>query len=99
MKNLIERDKKRRYLFNKFEKKRLELLKIIHNKALPQNIRWQATQKLFSLPKDSSKTRVRNRCVLTGRGRAIYRQFRLSRIMLRDLGSKGYIPGLRKSSW
>jgi len=99
MKNLIERDKKRRYLFNKFEKKRLELSSIIHNKALPQNIRWKATQKLASLPKDSSKTRLRNRCVLTGRGRATYRQFRLSRIMLRDLGGKGFIPGLRKSSW
>lgn len=99
MKNLIQRDKKRRYLFQKFEKKRLGLLALTHNKKLPQDIRWKASQILADLPKNSSKTRIRNRCIITGRGRAIYRQFRLSRILLRKLGSQGDIPGLRKSSW
>jgi small subunit ribosomal protein S14 len=99
MKNLIERDKKRRYVFNKFEKKRLGVFAITQYKTFPQNIRWKASQIVAGLPKDSSKTRIRNRCVITGRGRAVYRQFRISRILLRNLGGKGNIPGLRKSSW
>ena len=61
--------------------------------------REAAVAQLQSLPRDSSKSRLRNRCAITGRPRGFYRKFRLSRVMLRELGNKGLIPGLTKSSW
>ena len=70
-----------------------------HDKKLPMEERFAATLKLAELPRNSSKTRIRNRCELSGRPRAYYRKHRLSRIALRELGSKGLIPGLVKSSW
>ena len=60
---------------------------------------FEASLKLASLPRNSSRVRVQNRCEITGRPRAVYRKFRLGRIMLRDLASKGQIPGMVKSSW
>jgi small subunit ribosomal protein S14 len=96
---LITRDKKRRKLLNLYEKKRLILKGILTNNNVEQNIRWKAGLLLSKLPKDSSKTKVNNRCILTGRSRAIDRDFKISRICLRELGESGCIPGLKKSSW
>ena len=72
---------------------------IIADKTKPMEERFAATLKLAEMPRNSSTTRIRNRCELTGRSRAYYRKFRLSRIMLRELANKGLIPGVIKSSW
>jgi small subunit ribosomal protein S14 len=99
MKNLLTRDKEKRKLIFKYEYKKLNFKKIIGNSELCSNLRWEANLKLSSLPKDSSKTRLKNRCVMTNRGKAIHRHFKISRIILRQLGVSGEISGLRKSSW
>ena len=83
----------------KFAGRRTRLKAIAHDKDLPMEERFAATLKLAELPRNSSATRIRNRCELTGRPRAFYRKHKLSRIALRELGSKGLIPGLVKSSW
>ncbi len=95
----IEKNKRRRRLVKKFASLRARLKAIVHDKKLPMEERFAATLKLAELPRNSSATRVRNRCELTGRPRGYYRKHRLSRIALRELGSKGLIPGLIKSSW
>jgi len=95
----IEKNKRRRKLTKKFAGRRAKLKAIVQDKSLPVEERFAATLKLAELPRNSSATRVRNRCELTGRPRAYYRKHRLSRIALRELGSKGLIPGLVKSSW
>ncbi len=95
----VEKNKKRRKMAKKFAGKRTRLKAIAHDKALPMEERFAATLKLAELPRNSSATRIRNRCELTGRPRAYYRKLKLSRIALRELGSKGLIPGLVKSSW
>ena len=92
-------DKKRRAKFKQYESKRIHLLSLIHDESLPLNLRLIYTARLAELPRSSSKTRIRNRCILTGRGRGVYSYFRLSRIALRDLASKGYLSGITKSSW
>ena len=73
--------------------------KIIKDQSIAPDERFQATLKLDELPKNSSKVRKRNRCALTGRPRSYYRKFNLSRIALRDLASRGELPGVVKSSW
>ena len=95
----VERDKKRRRLIKRFSNKR-SILKgqIMDREAAPEE-RFRAALELAELPRNGAKVRARNRCGLTGRPRAYYRKFNLSRIALRDLGSKGQIPGLTKSSW
>jgi small subunit ribosomal protein S14 len=98
-KSAVERDLKRRRLAKSLSRKRQELKAIIYNRDLPAEERFQATLALAELPRNSSKTRVRNRCALTGRPRAHHRRFRLSRIALRDLASRGELPGVTKSSW
>ena len=95
----IEKNKRRRKLTKKFASRRAKLKAIVQDKSLPVEERFAATLKLAELPRNSSATRIRNRCELTGRPRAYYRKHRLSRIALRELGSKGLIPGLVKSSW
>jgi len=95
----IEKNKRRRKLTKKFASRRAKLKAIVQDKNLPVEERFAATLKLAELPRNSSATRIRNRCELTGRPRAYYRKHRLSRIALRELGSKGMIPGLVKSSW
>ena len=72
---------------------------IIADKTKPMEERFAATLKLAEMPRNSSATRIRNRCELTGRPRSNYRKNKLSRIALRELGSKGLVPGLVKSSW
>jgi small subunit ribosomal protein S14 len=96
---VIERNKKRRELVKKNASKRAKLKAIIKNRSLPPEERFMATLKLAEMPRNSSKTRIRNRCALTGRPRAYYRKLNLSRIALRDLASRGELPGVTKSSW
>ena len=95
----IQRNLKRIKLSKKFLKKREDLKKIIKNKKLPLVDRFAAQLKLAKIPRNSSKTRIRNRCEITGRPHGVYRKLKISRIALRDLASKGKIPGMTKSSW
>tara|TARA_Y100001970_G_scaffold143916_1_gene176810 strand:+ start:1120 stop:1425 length:306 start_codon:yes stop_codon:yes gene_type:complete len=95
----IQRNLKRIKLSKKFDKKRKKLRAIVRNKKLPLNERFSAQLKLSKLPKNSSKTRVRNRCEITGRPHGVYRKLRISRIALREMASDGKIPGMTKSSW
>ena len=95
----IQRNLKRIRLVKKFLKKRENLKKIIKNKKLPLEERFAAQLKLAKLPRNSSKVRIRNRCEITGRPHGVYRKLKISRIALRDLASKGKIPGMTKSSW
>ena len=95
----INKNNRRIKLSNKFYSKRLKLKKIVMNKKLPLEERFKAQLKLTKLPKNSARTRIRNRCEITGRPHGVYRKLRISRIALRDLASKGRIPGMTKSSW
>jgi small subunit ribosomal protein S14 len=95
----IERNKKRERLAKKYAARRAKLRAAALNESLPLEERFAARLKLAQLPRNSSATRIRNRCELTGRPRAFYRKLKLSRIALRDLASKGQIPGMVKSSW
>ena len=97
--SMIQRNLKRIKLVKKFLKKRESLKKIIKNKKLPLEERFAAQLKLAKIPRNSSKVRIRNRCEITGRPHGVYRKLRISRIALRDLASKGIIPGMTKSSW
>ncbi|MBT8472604.1 MAG: 30S ribosomal protein S14 [Marinicaulis sp.] len=98
-KSMVERDLKRRRMAQKFESRRNRLKEIIRSEDTPAEDRFMAVLKLAELPRNSSKTRIRNRCLVTGRPRGYYRKLKMSRIALRQLGSEGKIPGLVKSSW
>ncbi|SDL78495.1 30S ribosomal protein S14 [Paracoccus chinensis] len=98
-KSMIERQKRRERMVAKYAAKRAALNETINDQSKPMEERFKATLKLAELPRNSSATRLKNRCELTGRPRAYYRKLKLSRIMLRELGSFGQIPGLVKSSW
>jgi small subunit ribosomal protein S14 len=98
-KSSIEKNNRRKRMSKTFGPRRARLKAIARDKSLPMEERFAATLKLAELPRNSSATRIRNRCELTGRPRAFYRKHKLSRIALRDLGNKGLIPGLVKSSW
>lgn len=98
-KSAVNRDNKRRKLTAGKADTRAALKAIISDKEKPMEERFAAVLKLAEMPRNSSKTRIRNRCALTGRPRAHYRKFRLSRIALRDLASRGELPGVTKSSW
>ena len=95
----IQRNLKRIKLTKKFLKKRADLKKIIKNKKLPLEERFAAQLKLAKIPRNSSRTRIRNRCEISGRPHGVYRKLKISRIALRDLASSGKIPGMTKSSW
>jgi len=95
----IQRNLKRIRLSKKFKKKRDDLKKIIKDKKLPLTERFEAQLKLAKLPRNSAKTRIRNRCEISGRPHGVYRKLRISRIALRELASSGKIPGMTKSSW
>ena len=95
----IQKNLKRIKLVKKFAKKRKELKKIIKNRKLPLEERFQAQLKLSKLPRNSAKIRIRNRCEITGRPHGVYRKLRISRIALRGMASSGKIPGMTKSSW
>lgn len=98
-KSAVEQNNRRIKLSKRYAKKRAELKAIIHEKSVPAEERFQAQMKLNQLPRNASPVRVRNRCEISGRPRAFYRKFRISRIALRDLASTGQIPGVVKSSW
>lgn len=98
-KSSIEKNEMRRRLSAKFDAKRKALRAKTRDLTLPPEERFAAQLKLAKLPRNSSRVRIRNRCGLTGRPRAYYRKFNLSRIALRDLASAGRIPGAVKASW
>ena len=98
-KSMVNREVKRAKLVKQHAVKRAELKVVINDQSKPVEERFKATLKLASLPRNSSATRLHNRCQLTGRPHAFYRKLKLSRIMLRELASFGQIPGMVKSSW
>ena len=98
-KSAVNRNNHVKKLVKQLAAKRAELKAVANNESLPLEERFEARLKLAELPRSSSKTRIRNRCLVTGRPRAFYRKLKMSRIALRDLGSAGLIPGLVKSSW
>ena len=98
-KSSIEKDKRRRKMAKSFSGRRSRLKAIVMDKTKPMEERFAATLKLAELPRNSAKTRIHNRCEISGRPKAYYRKLKMSRIALRDLGNKGLIPGLVKSSW
>lgn len=97
--SLVNREKKRREVVAKFTTKRTELIAIIRNAKASDEERDAARAKLQALPRNSSPTRLRNRCALTGRPRGVYRKFGLGRNKLREIAMRGEIPGMVKASW
>ena len=97
--SMIQRQKKRERLVKQYAEKRAALKEIANDESKPMEERFKARLKLAELPRNSSPTRLNNRCQLTGRPRGYYRKLKLSRIMLRELASEGKIPGMVKSSW
>ncbi|MDR0677850.1 MAG: 30S ribosomal protein S14 [Holosporaceae bacterium] len=95
----IESAKRIRQSVNSKRAKRAELKAVINNKTVSPEERFTAQLKLAAMPRTSSATRIRNRCMVTGRARGVYRKFNISRIMLREMAAEGLIPGVRKASW
>jgi small subunit ribosomal protein S14 len=96
---MVQREVKRQALVEKFAAKRAALKEIANNQHLPMEERFKARLKLAKLPRNSSPSRLHNRCQVSGRPKAYYRKLKISRIALRDLASDGQIPGMVKSSW
>tara|TARA_Y200000002_G_C22666559_1_gene658231 strand:- start:1122 stop:1427 length:306 start_codon:yes stop_codon:yes gene_type:complete len=97
--SLINREKKRQDLVKKYAKKRSELLQTIRDQSLDEEVRYEARLALQNLPRNSSPTRLRSRCELTGRPRGTYKIFGLGRMKIREIAFRGEIPGLTKASW
>jgi small subunit ribosomal protein S14 len=95
----INKNKRRAQMAKRMAAKRARLKAMAEDRSLPPEERFAARLKLAELPRNSSLTRIRNRCELTGRPRGFYRKFKLSRLALRELASAGQIPGMVKSSW
>lgn len=95
----VEKNKRRAKMVKQYANRRAKLKAIAKDRSLSPEDQFAARLKLAELPRNSSKVRVRNRCELTGRPRAFYRKFKLSRVALRELASTGQIPGMVKSSW
>ena len=98
-KSSIEKNNRRKRMAKNAAPRRAKLKAIIADKKKPMEERFAATLKLAEMPRNSSATRIRNRCEMTGRPRAVYRKFKLSRLALRELASLGALPGVVKSSW
>lgn len=98
-KSSIEKNNRRKRLVKAYAGRRARLLAIANDESLSMEERFTARLKLAEIPRNANPTRVRNRCEITGRPRAYYRKLKVSRVALRELGSKGVIPGLTKSSW
>ena len=96
---MIEREKKRQMLVKKYAAKRAALKEVAKDESKTMEDRFAARLKLAKLPRNSSASRMHNRCQLTGRPHAYYRKLKISRIALRELGSSGQLPGVVKSSW
>ena len=97
-KNMIEREKKRRHLYEKFKQKKAHLVEEL-KKAEDFSDKLEIQAKLQKIPRNSARVRLRNRCWKTGRGRGVYRDFGLCRHALREMANEGYLPGVVKSSW
>jgi small subunit ribosomal protein S14 len=97
--SVVERQKKRERIVQKYAKKRVVLKNMSTDVNLSEEERWEAQLKLQALPRNASPTRLRNRCSETGRPRGYYRKFGLSRNKLREATMRGDVPGLRKASW
>ncbi|HUX78603.1 MAG TPA: 30S ribosomal protein S14 [Alphaproteobacteria bacterium] len=95
----IEKNLRRQRMAKQYEGRRNRLKNVANDEGLSAEERFKARLKLAELPRNSSPSRIRSRCLLTGRPRAVYRKFQLSRIALRELASAGLIPGMTKSSW
>ena len=98
-KSSIEKNKRRQGLTKRYVQRRAKLRAIARDKNKPMEERFAATLKLAELPRNSAASRVHNRCEVTGRPKGYYRKLKMSRIALREFGSKGLVPGLVKSSW
>jgi len=98
-KSAVENNMRKQRLVKKFAARRKRLLDVANNEANSMEQRFEARLKLAELPRNGAANRVRNRCEVTGRPRGFYRKLKMSRIALRELGNKGLIPGLVKSSW
>ncbi|MBN9543451.1 MAG: 30S ribosomal protein S14 [Alphaproteobacteria bacterium] len=98
-KSAVEKNNRRKKMAKSAANKRADLKATIYNKNTSLEERMEAVFKLAEMPRNSSKTRIKNRCELTGRPRAYYRKFRMSRIALRQLALAGLLPGVKKSSW
>ena len=98
-KSMVERQKKRQRMVAQYAAKRAALKAVAEDQERPMDERFRARLKLAEMPRNSSATRLNNRCLVTGRPRAYYRKLKMSRIALRDLASFGQIPGMVKSSW
>lgn len=98
-KSSIEKNNRRKRLVKAYAGRRARLLAIANDESKSMEERFTARLKLAEIPRNANPTRVRNRCEITGRPRAYYRKLKVSRVALRELGSKGVIPGLTKSSW
>ena len=98
-KSSVEKNNRRKRLVKQYKGKRERLLGIANDKSKTMEERFEARLRLAEIPRNGNPTRIRNRCEMTGRPRAYYRKLGMSRIALRELGSKGLIPGLVKSSW
>ena len=96
---LINREEKRRKLVAQYAKKRAALDAIINDVSLTEQERYDARLKLQAMPRNSSPSRLRNRCQLTGRPRGVFRKFGLCRIKLREAAFRGEVPGMVKASW
>ena len=95
----IEKNKRREKLTAKYAGKRARLRAIVRDKTIAIEVRFAASLKLAELPRNSSPSRIHNRCEITGRPRAFYRKLKMSRIAMREYGNSGLVPGLTKSSW
>ena len=98
-KSSVEKNNRRKRLVKQYKGKRERLLGIANDESKTMEERFEARLRLAEIPRNGNPTRIRNRCEITGRPRAVYRKLGMSRIALRELGSKGLIPGLVKSSW
>ncbi len=98
-KSSIEKNKNRQKMVKQFAGRRARLKAIADNDTLTMEERFEARIKLAALPRNGAPTRIHNRCEVTGRPRSVYRKMKMSRIALRDFGSRGLVPGLVKSSW
>lgn len=99
MKVLLTKDKNRRNQYLLFEKKRRILKSIINNLEIPKSLRYAIYKKLINLPTNTSKLKIKQRCVISNRSKAVYKKFRMSRIVFRDLASNGQLMGVKKASW
>jgi small subunit ribosomal protein S14 len=98
-KSSVEKNNRRIRRSKQYAKRWARLREVARDKSVPDEERFDAALKMAELPRNTNPTRIRNRCELTGRSRAVYRRFKLCRIALRDLASVGLIPGVTKSSW